>query len=466
MAVNPPVFAPANRNLAIPNALPLNLVWLTTALLIFSHFGRVFERVLSGYKLPAIICSIGILALLLSGALKRISTRVGLALAAFVGWMLIGTPFSSWKGGSANYLQWYVALWCVLMLLVAHAPRSVRDVARLGYVTAGSCLFFLFTGIKDVFGRLAATGTYGNSDDVALLAGYCIPFIALLTLQLKNPVLRYVLLLGSVGYLLATVGRTATRSALFALVAMVGVYFVRGGAQQRILIVIGSIVAIVAMLFVLPAGTLERFSTIVDALDDETVSAKSSEATESTADRRDLLLDAIRMTREHPLFGVGAGQYSDYRASHYRYPNGLPKRFFPSHNTYAQIAAESGVPGLFLYVLFLYMVYKTIRRARILAQKSGHPDGKFIAQITTCLEAALAYFAVCAFFMTCERHPHQFVIAGLAIALERILQHWVAQSGPAEAQPSRLTPQRATAPTPVAVGSFTKGNLAGRLASS
>jgi hypothetical protein len=43
-----------------------------------------------------------------------------------------------------------------------------------------------------------------------------------------------------------------------------------------------------------------------------------------------------------------------------------------------------------------------------------------MSQIVVCLESALVYFTVCAAFMTCDRHPHQFALAGLAIALERM----------------------------------------------
>lgn len=53
-----------------------------------------------------------------------------------------------------------------------------------------------------------------------------------------------------------------------------------------------------------------------------------------------------------------------------------------------------------------------------------HPQSALVSQITVALEATLAYFAVCAAFMTCDRHPHQFVLAGLAIALERVMREW------------------------------------------
>ena len=42
--------------------------------------------------------------------------------------------------------------------------------------------------------------------------------------------------------------------------------------------------------------------------------SSSDEAMASVAERRDLLRDAIQMTITHPIFGVGPGEYPDYRA--------------------------------------------------------------------------------------------------------------------------------------------------------
>src|SRR5579864_7063941 len=36
------------------------------------------------------------------------------------------------------------------------------------------------------------------------------------------------------------------------------------------------------------------------------------------------------------------------------------------------------------------------------------------------LEASFVYFVVCVFFMTCESHPEQFLLAGLAFAAEHV----------------------------------------------
>jgi O-antigen ligase len=407
----------------IAAASPFNVVLLVTSLLIINHIARPFEKVLVGLHLPVVLCSLGVLVLIVCGGLKRITSSTGIALSVFVFWLMMTVPQSMWRRGSLNYVLSYLFFFFVVMLMVAQAPRSVKDLIRLSWVIGSSCLFAIVTG-GDVAGdRFASTGTYGNADDVALMAGFGIPFMILIAAQFKTAIPRYALMALGGGYLLFAAARTATRAAIPALVLMVGVYFFRSRAFQKIWIVVISVVMVLAMLVVLPHSTLKRLATILDSFDEQSIQQQMSEdeAMASTAARRDLLFDAVKTTLDHPFFGVGPGEFQDYRF------NVLKRIYFPSHNTYAQIGAETGIPGVLSYLIFLGTIFWTVRRVRKLTLISNHPDSEVFNQVSTCVEAALVYFAACAFFMTCDRHPHQFLLAGMAIAMERLLQHWTSQ---------------------------------------
>jgi hypothetical protein len=58
------------------------------------------------------------------------------------------------------------------------------------------------------------------------------------------------------------------------------------------------------------------------------------------------------------------------------------------------------------------------------------------------------YFAICAAFMTCERHPHQYVLAGMALALYRISMFRVSQTQQLSKQAVKI-PAAPRIPTPV-----------------
>lgn len=420
----------------------LNFALWMTGLLLITHFARPFEIVLVGYHIPAVICTTAIAVAVFCGALSRLRSPIGIALTAFIGWMIIACPASTWRSGSIQYVFWYIVFWVVLMVMIAQTPRSAKDLARLGALTGICCLFSIFVGSDDTSGRLAASGTFGNADDVALMAGFAIPFTVLWAQRFKNPLVRYLLMAVAGGYLLLSVFRTATRAAIPAVLLMFCVYFFRNNILRKFLLILTVVVVGPTVFLMLPQTTITRLATIVYSFDSDSISEMQgdSEAMASTSERRDLLSDAIKMTIDNPLFGVGPGEFPDYRHEHLRYPNGDPKRFFPSHNTFAQIASESGIPGLLLYLLFLWNIIRTCQRVRKLSRSIQHPDSNLFDEISTCIEAALLYFLACGFFMTCDRHPHQFVIAGMAISMEMLLRKILADQAAASETPDPETP--------------------------
>ena len=127
-------------------------------------------------------------------------------------------------------------------------------------------------------------------------------------------------------------------------------------------------------------------------------------------------------------------------------PDGSLKPYLPSHNTFLQVAGESGIVGLLIYLYFLFSIYSATVRLRKLNLAKHHPDWKLIANLLLCMEAALGYFVICALFMTCDRHPQQFVLAAMAIALENILKEAELAAArnamPASAEPPAAAPAK------------------------
>jgi hypothetical protein len=126
-----------------------------------------------------------------------------------------------------------------------------------------------------------------------------------------------------------------------------------------------------------------------------------------------------------------------------------------------EISSEEGVLGLLIYLAFLGLIYGRIRKCVQLNAPNSYPEWAEGRQIAVCLEASFVYFLVCTFFMTCERHPQQFLIAGLALALERITVMLKGQGVPV-ASNRRIVPTN-TALTPQAAAFRTAtGDLSSR----
>jgi O-antigen ligase len=403
-----------------------------TAFLIFIHFGRLFDSPsLIGLKIPLIVGVISFLTVLMGG-LKFLRTKVGFAYLAVVAWMCAAAPFSSWRGGSVLYALGYVQNFLPLMILVAMATKTAKDLMKLSAVLALSILFHVVMDGTEVGGRFALNGTYGNADDVALLGGFLIPFLILLGTRLRNPIIRNLFIVSTSGCLLVMTGRTGTRAAIPALLCLAAVYFIRGqGVQKMIILILVLVVPLFASAF-LSGDTLKRLGTVLEAFHPKD-RYDGTEAMASSLQRHELMRDGIQATLHHPIFGVGPGMFMQWRFDNMPRADGQHKAYMPAHNTYVEFMSENGFPGVILYVIFLYVMLSQVRAMRKLTLGQTTEQANLVRSIALAVEASLVYFAVCAIFMTCDKHPHQFVIAGFVMAMEMRARSWLATEAPAAA---------------------------------
>jgi O-antigen ligase len=402
------------------------LLMVFAVLLLLVHLGRFFDFFLSGLRIPAVICGAAILVALFGGAVINLKSRVGLALAAFIAWMAAVTPFSVWKGGSAGYVWRFLSLTLVAMLIFAAAPKTFGGLKKLFYATLVFALLNVFLGGQVQSGiadnRLDFAGTFGNADDLALLAGFALPFWIFFSVQIKTALIRVPLLLAGCLFLLRTIGLTATRTAVVGLGAMLVMYLVRATMTRRILVAATALLGSVTVAVTLPGPVLERFATITDSFSPAAAGEQQadSEAVASTAARRKLMLDAVHITFRHPLTGIGPGQFSSYRGDDAPADYGPRRSWQNAHCAYLQVSSESGVLGLVFYVILLGSIYRTIQITRRLNSPGAHPDWRLGYQMAVCLELALVYFLACAVFLNCTEYIYQFILGGLALAAERI----------------------------------------------
>jgi O-antigen ligase len=421
---------------------------VVAALLLVLHLGRPFDYVLSGFHLPAIICGIALIAGVLGGGLLILKSRVGLPLLALIGWMALITPFSHWKGGSANYLAGYSFFMVGVLLVVAAAPRSLRDVKRLFVVAAlaptlivllasipTEALWNVPEGTQGPVRMRLESGMYSNSADLALIAGFAIPFWLFLCSQFRFPVLQIPLAVMATIFLARSVLLSGTRSALLAGAGMFAVYFLFGGLPKKVLMVLLAVVAIASVPLILPGHITQRLGTLFDLLTSEASEDTSSEAALSAQMRRELLKDSIRYTLKYPLTGVGPGQFADYRWNE-EVTEGIPKTYYVAHNTYTQISSECGIPGFICFLALLWGVCRTVKNANKTSSRDSHPDWRQVTAMRTCLIAAFVYYAICAFFMTLPAYVHPVLLGSLALALERTNCLAAEQAKPTAQQPA------------------------------
>ena len=111
-------------------------------------------------------------------------------------------------------------------------------------------------------------------------------------------------------------------------------------------------------------------------------SQPDTEASGSAEQRKELLLRSLTITADHPLFGVGPGNFEVV--------SGV---WHVTHNSFTQMSAEGGIPAFLLYVLILWRGIANLREARRYGK-----TGKQIRLYSMALEASLAAYLVGSFF--------------------------------------------------------------------
>jgi O-antigen ligase len=248
----------------------------------------------------------------------------------------------------------------VLRAFVAGAVASVTVGLASAALAAGSTLADLtvFEGQR----------LQGGAGDPNFLAAGLVPAIALaaglLAAARERPVERSFLVAALV-VLVAGLGATQSRGGvLAAAITALAAVALAGRGRGRAALGVGTIAALAVAALAISPGGLDRI-TSPDPEGDG---------------RADLWQVATRMVSEHPLAGVGLGNFPVRAGESVRAPGSLEfvelvaERPHEAHNTYLQLLAEAGPLGLLAFLLVVGIALRAARRAerRLAAQGDEH----------------------------------------------------------------------------------------------
>jgi O-antigen ligase len=92
-------------------------------------------------------------------------------------------------------------------------------------------------------------------------------------------------------------------------------------------------------------------------------------------------------------------------------------RWGAAHNTFVQIGAEVGIPGLLLFLALLANLFLALRRVGRRAKRAGATD---VARLAQTLTAALVGFVVGGFFLSLAYADMLYTLAALAMGLAKV----------------------------------------------
>lgn len=367
-------------------------------------------------------------------ALPRLAITVLLALycLALLASTLVATDSEIADERTSEALKALVIF--ALTAVLAATPRRLLQAAWT-LVAAGACLgalgvaqvltgdfrqqFWGFARVKNahIWGGVfepRITGPLGDPNFFAQILVVLVPIGLVLAAESRSLRAR-TLAFGATGLILTGAVLTYSRGGALALGCVLLLTLVSRRIRPR-QIALG-ILALVLLLLLAPREFVQRLGTIGEILPG---GEQALDPDSSFQERKLYVLTAWRMFLDHPWLGVGAGNYT----VHYdRYADevGFTSRDYEPlgevhypHNLYLEIAAETGLLGLALFVGAVVAAFVSLRRARgdLLARGDA-----VSADLARAFEIALVGYLVSSLFLHGHFQRYLWLLFGLAAAV-------------------------------------------------
>lgn len=401
--------------------MPLVLFNLAAALAVYVAilFFQDLSVLSSGPNAIGVLVGLGWIGAFLGrrGQLAAIGDNRGLLLriVLFCGWLTLSITWAGHPGAAGTEVgYWWLAAFAFLITLTAlTTPREVGYVA-LAFVIGSviSVLIGIASGglhaSADAVNQTAIQGRFtgGGGDPNVQAAGYVAAMFLIIGLIpiYRGRAMRFSLVFA---FALVTVGFLATQSrgGLLALIAATVVALIVAPRYRRRIFGLGAIMCVaIGVLLATTPGALSRITNFGGG----------------SSGRGDLWRVALDVFHDHPLAGVGAGNFEAVESHFVLRPGAISRIQYlvdvPHlvHNTYLQLLAETGVIGL---ALFLAVVLGSLR-ATWSAVKHFEASGSLeLADLARAVLMGTVAMLVALFFISDGNDVRLWVLLAMGPAL-------------------------------------------------
>jgi O-antigen ligase len=320
-------------------------------------------------------------------------------------WFACGVPFAFWRSGSLHVLMtvWFKTVLAftvlTLTLLTLERIRLLLWAIILSELLATSFSILqpskaLWVGER-IYG--ANTGFLGWNF-LGIAAAMSIPYIAAMFVG-RRSLLATCLLVTTSASMLWMLVLTASRGGFLNVIfsTILTFWFVLRGSSRGRLAGMGIGLVLLAATMLAPSVFWDRLGTVwSDSGTSSYVNQFQSgleqlAAQESTEGRRELLRRSIQFTLEHPLFGLGLGNFNLASGAQH---GAEANAWMGTHNTFTQISSEAGLPALLLYLALVAGAIRKMYTIRCTAlQNEGSQELTLMAGATLVSLLSFAFGA-------------------------------------------------------------------------
>jgi O-antigen ligase len=420
-----PAVAPRRAVPAATRPRAIRLLDLALAALVFTFVWRFQDLfpILSKVKFTLAATLFGFGWFVVDNGLARVTTilrhRVVLLTFAILAAMLLSVPMSLYAGLSFRFIVKDFSRTLILMLVIAAGARTFLDVERLAVANVFGAAVFAFVILTRFHvgsdGRLGDFGYY-DSNDLGLLVVGTLPLaVYLLRRGVAMPLRLFAA--GCLALFVLTIVKTGSRGAFLALLG-VGLYMVFAYRAIPAKIRFGAVGAAFVFLMVFAGPKYwDMMRTLMHPTQDYNWKGKDTEG------RMAIWQRGIGYMMSRPLTGVGVRAFSTAegtlspQAQLQKYGQGI--KWSAAHNSFVEIGAELGFPGLLLFIWILAAAFGTLRRVakRATGPPATAPPARALAQALT---ASLLGYCIAGFFLSQAYMAFLYVLFGMVVALAKV----------------------------------------------
>lgn len=416
--------------------------FLGLLVLILIHFVQPGELIpaLDAFRVELVYA----LLLLLSFIVHRASTPtvppltspILRASAMLLGYAALTVPFAIWRGGALDQTIALAKLVFILFFVATLIDSSFR-LRSIVWVLVGLLVWYAGSAMNAYLkgeyvlkeGLIRAVGVSSAVGDPNALAGLTVgllPFL-LAAIRFSRGILARLLLLPILPLAIATVVVSGSRASMLALAA-VGIYFVFRSKHKAL-----SFACYVALALVIWVGMPEQYQQRYLS---PARYAQGEEMDASNELRLRVWKAGWRMFLDHPVLGVGAGQFQTAYGTVYSGREHGP--WMQPHNLLIQVGCELGLVGL---VVFGYFVFQIVKANRSILRLKGRSAYKVNYEVGVACGALLAGVAVVSVFGHTLYRPYWYLLGGL-VAANRFVADQVEKSEVGSAPGERVRASR------------------------
>lgn len=315
--------------------------------------------------------------------------------------------------------SWRLAIWALLVVGIIMGTLSIIQFLLGTYTSSYGGYAVAIT--NDLSGSSSGYRLGGPVGDPNYYAQMMLVMVPIALDRLWNErivILRFFAAL-ALGICAFTVILTYSRGGFVSMVVIVVVWLALFHRGQLKYLLVAAIVALLMINF-LPAGFVDRISTLTELLPGGAASTGGVAQDLSLRGRTSESLVALQMFADHPILGVGLGNYPLlYQEYARRFGLEFRSEVRQAHNLYLEVASETGILGFLSFAALLWGMLSSMWRAQKALASKGLNS---MSNMVIAYAFGLLGFLVAALFIHAAYFRNFWVLVGIALAIPRMAE--------------------------------------------